>query len=90
LESDDPVRLGLGRTQPADVTEGEGALLGRACLKSFADDDFFRLWPEWVRLSGLLLAGTKAREERESLFDSCSKVLIASIREALERFIRAV
>jgi len=92
LEPEDDLRLGLGRTQPVDDIESKGTLFGRPCFKPFADEGFFafRLWPERVRFSEYELDGTKASDDRDSLLASCSKVLIASKRDALERFIRAV
>jgi hypothetical protein len=92
LESDDDLRLGLGRTQPVDDIESEGALFECLCLMLLADEGFFalRLWLEWARFSGYGVVGTNAREDRDSLLDSWSKVLMASMRDALERFIRAV
>lgn len=92
LEPDDDLRLGLGRTQPVDDIDSEGALFERPCFRPLADEGFFafRLWLEWVRFSGYGVVCNNAREDRDSLLDSWSKVLIASMRDALERFIRAV
>jgi hypothetical protein len=50
-----------------------------------ADGFFFRRW--WWCFSG---DGIRAREDCESRVESWLKVLIASMREALERFMSAV
>jgi len=90
LESDENFLLCLRRTEPSDVTVREGALLDRECFRLLVEDDFvaFRLWPE--RLSGILFAGIRAKDERDNLCDSWSKVLMASSRDELDRLMRAV
>jgi hypothetical protein len=91
LEPDDELRLSLGRTHPVDDIGSEEAIFVRPCFKPLADEDSFafRLWLECACF-GYGLVDTNAREDRDSLLDSWSKVLMASIRDAMERSIRAV
>ena len=75
-------------TCPSDVLEGCGALFDLACFGFPSEEllfDFF-LCP---RFSFCFLEGTRATEDCERRCESCSKVFIASIREAVERFTRA-
>lgn len=92
LDPEDDFRRGFGRTQPVDDIESEGALLEWLCFRLLAGKDFlvFRLWwTEWLRCADWA-SGVRARDDKDRRMESCSKVLMASIRDALDRFIRAV
>jgi hypothetical protein len=95
LELDDEcLRLDLGRTQPSGVArprgviDSSGELLDRPCFKRGADAVCLVLFlcPECDSLVG---DEARTSEVRDIRLASASKVLIASIREALERFKRA-
>ncbi len=75
---------------PRGVRESSGALFERECFICPVDDDVFLRWCVRCLATPLpVLEGTSDREERESLWESCSNVFIASIREALDRLMRA-
>lgn len=95
LESEECFRPVLGRTHPSGVaspsgvaaTDSSGALFDRVWFVysiAFVPAVFFfvrRLCGWWS--PGL--SGTRAREERESLWESSEKVSIASWREEFDR-----
>jgi hypothetical protein len=91
FESEDNFLPVLRRTHPSDVAgpkgvfESCGALLDLTCPK----EELLLVFLRCLRLSLCLLEGTSAREDCDSRWESCSKVWMASIREALERFTSA-
>jgi hypothetical protein len=97
LESEDSFLPAFGRTHPfpsagpSGVRESSGALLERECFMCRVDDEVFLLrWCVRCLARSLFVPeGTRANEERESLWESCSKVFIASIRDALDKLRRA-
>lgn len=94
FESEDSFLPVLGRTHPSDVAgpngviESCGALLDLACF-GFPKEELLLAFLLCLRFSLCLFEGTRAREDRESRWESCSKVWMASIREALDRFTSA-
>ena len=94
FESEDNFLSILGRTHPSDVAgpngviESCGALFDLACF-GFPREELLFAFLLCLRFSLCLFEGTNTREDCESRWESCSKVWIASIREALERFTSA-
>jgi hypothetical protein len=97
LDSGNNLLPAFGRTHPSifagprGVGESSGALFERECFMCPVDDEVFFL--RWL-IRGLAKSmpvpeGTKAKEDRDSLCESCSNVFIASIRDALDRLRRA-
>lgn len=97
IEDEDVFLLCLGRTlpdvvaRPRGVRDNSGADWERVCLVlPTAEEGFLALRLRACFLRCLVgLEGLRAREERDSRWESWEKVSMAWIRDALERLRRA-
>ena len=87
LDSEELFLPGFGLTHPSVLATPSGVTVRLDELFDLDDDPFLLDFLFLLCLSPV--EGARTNELCDIRFDSCSNVLIASIREELERFIRA-